>query len=300
MSIVLPVISNAANAAITEVTNNAELKVLQLGPSVGGVGAPDYSTLDVTSETELKDALNRGETLITISGDITITRSLTINSDITLDSRGNGRLLINSGVTLTCNGIISNIRVIINDGGTVTNSGTIRGKISNDGGTVTNSGIMNSISNDGGTVTITKSGSVSGYVSNDGRGTIVNSGTMSCIITNNGKSEIINQKDGIIRIVDGINQMYGEPSVNYEGTITNYGTINNEAKFTNYGVIKDGGTINNSGSGRIDNVDGGKITGVTNIGGGSFSFVWLAGVAGVVLVVVGVVVFLLLRKRKIV
>lgn len=131
---------------------------------------------EVTSESELKSALDSGEKDIAVNGIVTISKSLTINSGVKLWVGGS--FTIDSGVTLT----VKDTAIIetfgnsgkITNNGKITNSGTINGHIrnygtidNNKGGTI--SGIYNfgTVNNKGGTIDVLSN---EGIVNDNGGG----------------------------------------------------------------------------------------------------------------------------------
>jgi hypothetical protein len=131
---------------------------------------------EVTSESELKSALDSGEKDIAVNGIVTNSKSLTINSGVKLWVGGS--FTIDSGVTLT----VKDTAIIetfgnsgkITNNGKITNSGTINGHIrnygtidNNKGGTI--SGIYNfgTVNNKGGTIDVLSN---EGIVNDNGGG----------------------------------------------------------------------------------------------------------------------------------
>lgn len=260
------------------------------------ISAPANAATEVSNESELKEALERGETDITITKATTITiNSLTINSGVTLTVKG-CVFTVNSGVTLTVQGTVTvdsddygiTSGVILNRG-TIVNNGAIsfnRGGINNEGGTFTN--------NNGGTVTLDYFSTFTvggGTIDNRGtistssriginRGTLSNSGTLVL----NGGGTIINKAElsnsgtinngGIIYNEDRGKIINSGKIVNNGGTLNNGDTIDNGGTIDNEGGrIANGGTINNIGGGKIINIDKGvfdnrgKVN--DNVSGGS-------------------------------
>jgi len=129
------------------------------------VAMPVSAFPEVTSESELKSALDSGEKDIAVNGIITISKSLTINSGVKLWVGGS--FTIDSGVTLTVKDTATietfgNSAKITNNG-KITNSGSISssGKFINYGtidnnkdGTIDGVHNLGTINNKGGTINV--------------------------------------------------------------------------------------------------------------------------------------------------
>ena len=263
------------------------------------------TTIKVTNEAELRNALDRGETNIVITSTVTNTivleSSLTIDSGVTVTLQRNfdyGRQFYTSSLTVqgTFNigeGVLFETGDVSVNGGVINNYGDIY--MHTRPFTINNRGVLNNYATflnfNGGTLN-----NVGGTINNNALGSI------NCC----SDGSTINNKDG------GIINNRGKIDLWTGGTINNYadGTINNYVDGVfHYGkwlLTQDDGIFNNEGTFNddLDEVSVSSLSDTSRFNflngdislGGSMVLLVVV-VSGVVLVVVGVCV-LLLRKRK--
>jgi len=232
-------------------------------------------TTFVTTETELKDALNSYKTDITISG-----------STIVIDS---GSLTINPGVTLTITSTPSGPLAVlsIQSDATLTVKGTI---IIDYSGMVSSSGTFNNM----GTITIKSMGTLTvgrdtSIVTSAVPGTFNNMGTIN--------------NSGFIRVVAG-------STTTNTGTINNAGTITPDDAFNNNGGVfndnfngdnspspSDKQTSSATPSSSNESTSSSGVNASSDNGWLDGFGVWLIVAVVAIATVIGVIVFLLIRKR---
>ncbi len=194
---------------------------------------------DCTDDSQLQSAVANAASGDTItfgcSGDIKLTRTLTIATNQTLDGSGQNVildgnnsvevLLVNSGVTLTLNALtVSNGTAPLGVGGGIDNNGTVTitnstlssNSVRTEGGGIDNNGTM-TITNS--TLSSNSSSYTGGGIDNNGTVTITNS-TLSGNSANSAGGGIDN--NGTMTI---INSTLSSNSANYGGGIFNKSTV---------------------------------------------------------------------------
>jgi hypothetical protein len=207
-------------------------------------------TLEVPAGTTLTIS-GAGSIVVDSGGSLTVDSGGTVNvanSSISSESIDNQGTFTNSG-TVNVAGSAVALAGIFNEGFTFTNSGTI---------TINSGGISNAETfTNSGTIDIKNAGLIRNDFSLVNHGTInvENSGanTFGGIFNHGSFSTISNYGDGIINIANLGSSSKG--IYNFQGTITNLGTINVKnsvgSGIDNFGIITNSGTIDIFG--KIDN-----------------------------------------------
>ena len=238
------------------------------GAAAGGPPAPTTFSSVATGDTVTSDTVatgaftGAGGRLQIVSGQTTVSNTITLNPGLTVDSNGqNGTLsgVISGNGGLTVTGSSGSITL------TAVNTYTGPTQI-NAGATLNNQGTINSASNITNNGTFNNSGTA-GNVTNNG--TASNSGTLGNIInnitrlfTNNGTVGTVNNAGTFNNNANG-----RTGAVTNNGTLTNNGimaSLTNNATVTNNGPIV--GAIVNNTNGTFTNNSNGNFSSFTNSG----------------------------------